>query len=64
MALDEPSIHHKVDYGTQGIYRNLLGDLVIEPKIVAANLRIALENALRHRKPAIFFIDEAQHCSY
>jgi hypothetical protein len=61
MALDEPSINHKVDYGTQGIYRNLLGDLVIEPKIVAANLRIALENALRHRKPDIFFIDEAQH---
>ena len=61
MALDEPSISHKVNYGTQGIYRNLLGDLVIEPKIVAANLRIALENALRQRKPDIFFIDEAQH---
>ncbi len=61
MALDEPSINHKVNYGTQGIYRNLLGDLVIEPKMVAANLRIALENALRHRKPDIFFIDEAQH---
>ncbi len=38
-----------------------MGDLVIEPKIVAANLRIALENALRHRQPDIFFIDEAQH---
>jgi energy-coupling factor transporter ATP-binding protein EcfA2 len=61
MALDEPSINHKVDYGTQGIYRNLLGELVIETKTVSANLRIALENALRHRKPDIFFIDEAQH---
>jgi hypothetical protein len=61
MALDEPAINHKVDYGTQGIYRNLLGELVIEPKTVNANLRIALENALRHRKPDIFFIDEAQH---
>jgi hypothetical protein len=61
MALDEPSINHKVDYGTNGVYRNLLGELVIEPKTVNANLRIALENALRHRKPDIFFIDEAQH---
>ena len=61
MALDEPSINHKVDYGIKGVYRNLLGDLIIEPKTVNANLRIALENALRHRKPDIFFIDEAQH---
>ncbi|WP_373544208.1 ATP-binding protein [Chamaesiphon sp.] len=61
MALNEPSINHKVDYGTQGIYRNLLGELIIQPKTVNANLRIALENALRHRKPDIFFIDEAQH---
>lgn len=61
MALNEPSINYKVDYGTKGIYRNLLGELIIEPKTVNANLRIALENALRHRKPDIFFIDEAQH---
>ncbi len=61
VALEEPLIDRKFNYGVRGIYRNLLGQMVIEPKIVAPALRRGLEQALRHRAPDIFFIDEAQH---
>lgn len=61
IALEEPLIEHKFDYGVRGIYRDTLGHLVIESKAVAPALRRALENCLRHRKPDVFFIDEGQH---
>lgn len=61
IALEEPLIDNKIDYGVRGIYRNMLGQIVIEQKVVAPALRRALENALRHRQPDVFFIDEAQH---
>lgn len=61
VALEEPLIDRKFNYGVRGIYRNLLGQMVIEPKIVAPALRRGLEQALRHRAPDISFIDEAQH---
>lgn len=60
-ALEEPLIDHKINYGTRGIQRNSSGQLVIEPKVAAPELRRALENALKHRRPKAFFIDEAQH---
>jgi regulator of replication initiation timing len=60
-ALEEPLIDYKFDYGARGIYRDSLGQLVIESKVVAPALRRALENTLRHRRPDIFFIDEGQH---
>ncbi|MEL4897801.1 ATP-binding protein [Crocosphaera sp. Alani8] len=50
-----------IDYGVRGVYRDIFGHVVIEPKVVAPALRRALENSLSHRKPDVFFIDEAQH---
>jgi hypothetical protein len=61
IALEEPLIEHKIDYGVRGVYRDIFGQIVIEPKIVAPALRRALENSLSQRKPDVFFIDEAQH---
>ena len=61
LALEEPLIDYKFDYGARGIYRDSLGQLVIESRVVAPALRRALENTLRHRRPDIFFIDEGQH---
>jgi hypothetical protein len=60
-ALEEPLIDYKFDYGARGIYRDSLGQLVVEPRVVAPALRRALENTLRHRRPDVFFIDEGQH---
>ncbi len=60
-ALNEPLIEHKVDYGTRGIYRNNSGQIVIESSLIETDLGWALEQALKHRKPKIFFIDEAHH---
>lgn len=61
VALEEPLIDYKFDYGVRGIYRNTFGQVVIESKVVAPALRRALEQALGHRQPDIFLIDEAQH---
>lgn len=61
IALEEPLIEHKIDYGVRGVYRDIFGQIVIEPKVVAPALRRALENSLSQRKPDVFFIDEAQH---
>jgi hypothetical protein len=60
-ALNEPLIDQKIDYGTRGIYRNNNGQIVIESKIIETDLGWALEQALKHRKPKVFFIDEAHH---
>lgn len=61
IALEEPLIDRKISYGVQGVARNSAGELTIQNRVVAPELRRALENALRHRRPDIFFIDEAQH---
>ncbi|BAY10852.1 ATP-binding protein [Calothrix sp. NIES-2098] len=61
VTLEEPLIDHKIDYGVRGIMRNSEGQLRIHDRIVAPALRRALEQALSHRRPRIFFIDEAQH---
>lgn len=55
MALDEPMIDHKK-----------MPEHIIEPKVskryrVTSELRWALEQALRYRRPAAFIVDEAQH---
>jgi AAA domain-containing protein len=58
-ALDEPMLKHKI-----------IPDHVLEKRAelrnsgrykVTAELRWALEQALRHRRPAAFIVDEAQH---
>ncbi|MDZ8071053.1 MAG: ATP-binding protein [Nostoc sp. DedQUE08] len=61
IALEEPLIDHKFDYGVRGISRNNFGKINVESKVVAPALRRALENALIHRHPDVFFVDEAQH---
>ena len=63
IVLEEPSIEHKVafDYNIPGIHRNDEGVVLIKQSTSAAKLRQALEKALEHRCPDIFFVDEAQH---
>ncbi|MDZ7961477.1 MAG: ATP-binding protein [Aulosira sp. DedQUE10] len=61
ITMEEPLIEHKVNYGAKGIHRNIEGHLIIEPKVAAPELRRALENALKYRRPKAFLIDEAQH---
>lgn len=63
IALEEPLIEHKVafDYNIPGIRRNDEGVVLIKQSTSAAKLRQALEKALFHRRPDIFFVDEAQH---
>ena len=65
IALEEPLIEHKIniDYNMPEIRRNSEGGIVIKQSTSAAKLRQALENALFHRRPDIFFVDEAQHLS-
>jgi energy-coupling factor transporter ATP-binding protein EcfA2 len=62
-ALAEPPelIKNKINYGTSGVYHNLDGELIIKPTILETELGWALEQALNHRRPKIFFIDEAHH---
>lgn len=61
IALEEPLINSKLKYGVPGVFRNEDGQIVIASRASGADLRLALENALKHRKPAAFLIDEAQH---
>ncbi len=65
MALEEPLIEHKIafDYNIPGIRRNDQGVVLIKQSASTAKLRQALEKALYHRRPDIFFVDEAQHLS-
>ncbi len=62
-ALHEPEelINYKINYGVKGVYCDTTGELVIQPRIVESELGWALEQALKHRRPRIFFIDEAHH---
>ncbi len=65
IALEEPLIEHKIniDYNMPEIRRNSEGGILIKQSTSAAKLRQALEKALFHRRPDIFFVDEAQHLS-
>ncbi len=57
----EELIDHKINYGVQGVYQNQEGELVIQSKIIETELGWALEQALKHRRPKIFLVDEAHH---
>ena len=54
-------IEHKINYGTSGVYHKPDGQLIIKPSILETELGWALEQALKQRKPKIFFVDEAHH---
>jgi hypothetical protein len=45
IALEEALIEYKVDYGSIGIHRNHQGELIIEPRVTAPQLRRGLESA-------------------
>lgn len=60
-ALHEPLIDDKINYGRRGLDYNAAGELIFTCAISVANLRDALEQAFKHRRPKAFFVDEAQH---
>ena len=50
-----------MNYGIRGLVRDETGQLMFDPRTIGLELRHALEGALTHRRPAAFFVDEAQH---
>ena len=60
-VLEEPLIDHKIDYATRHVFRNQSGEVVIASRVGSPELRQAMEQALRQRRPAAVLIDEAQH---
>lgn len=60
-ALEEPLIDYKIDYATRYVFRNQSGELAIAGRVGSPELRQAMEQALRQRRPAAVLIDEAQH---
>jgi Cdc6-like AAA superfamily ATPase len=61
IALDEPLIERKLTHQLRNSFRDDCGRALTDPRAPGLELRIALESALIHRRPAAFFIDEAQH---
>ena len=61
LALLEPMINSKLKFNAPGVFRNEEGKIAIASRASGADLRMALENALKHRRPAAFLVDEAQH---
>lgn len=53
-ALEEPLLRHKINYGGQDLH-------TFAGKTAGTELRYALEQALRFRRPAAMMVDEAQH---
>ena len=60
-ALEEPLIDYKIDYATRQVFRNQDGEFTVASKVGNNELRQAMEQALRHRRPSAVLIDEAQH---
>jgi hypothetical protein len=61
IAMDEPLLEEKIHYEVRGFHRDEQGRLVIERALTLSDLRWALEQCLRHRRPKAFLVDEAQH---
>ncbi len=60
-ALEEPLINYKLNHPTSGSCRDKSGEWNGSSRVCSPELRQALEQALRHRRPAAVLIDEAQH---
>ncbi|BDI18781.1 hypothetical protein ANSO36C_45830 [Nostoc cf. commune SO-36] len=61
-AVDEPEIQQKISYNDNGIRRDSDGKLIINTRRTTEDaLRLAMENALIHRKPYTLAVDEFQH---
>ena len=61
IALDEPLIDCKLTHQIRSSFRDGFSRALSDPRVPGLELRMALEGALIHRRPAAFFIDEAQH---
>ncbi|MGH9631937.1 MAG: AAA family ATPase, partial [Bryobacteraceae bacterium] len=61
IALDEPLIERKLSHQVRISFQDAFGRVLTDPRAVGLEMRLALESTLIHRRPAAFFIDEAQH---
>jgi hypothetical protein len=62
IQMQEPLIDHKVRSAYLQVERDTDGQFVASPRVgTGAQMQYAVEQALRHRRPAAVFIDEAQH---
>lgn len=64
LALDEPLVDQKLTCNVRSSFhsvRDTFGRALTDPRAAGLELRLALESALIHRRPAAFFVDEAQH---
>ncbi len=64
LALDEPLIDQKLTCNVRSSFHNVrdtFGRALTDPRAAGLELRLALESTLIHRRPAAFFVDEAQH---
>jgi energy-coupling factor transporter ATP-binding protein EcfA2 len=62
IQMQEPLIDHKVRSAYLQVDRDTDGQFVTSPRVgTGAQMQYAVEQALRHRRPAAVFIDEAQH---
>lgn len=61
IALDEPLVDRKLTHYVHNSFRDGCGRALTDSRVPGLELRMALESALIHRRPAAFFIDEAQH---
>jgi hypothetical protein len=60
-AFDEPLVNRKIQIAELGPERKNIPQYVPRKIDSRSVLRVALESAIRHRRPIGFFIDEAQH---
>jgi GTPase SAR1 family protein len=62
LQMEEPLIDHKTRAAYLHIERDMDGHFVSSPRVgTGVQLQYAAEQALRYRRPAAVFIDEAQH---
>jgi ABC-type nitrate/sulfonate/bicarbonate transport system ATPase subunit len=62
LAMEDPFVEQKVNHcGTRGVHRTAEGNLATGRGVSGQELRHAVEQALRHRRPAAVLLDEAQH---
>lgn len=59
--LEAPFLKDKMEYAAGTAYFDQAGNYVIKLRASASDLRLAVEQALRYRRPRAVIIDEAQH---
>jgi ABC-type nitrate/sulfonate/bicarbonate transport system ATPase subunit len=61
MSLEEPLAHRKIDVEKPLSSKESVAYLAIYDRTPTARLRLAVERAIAHRRPAAILLDEAQH---